>query len=245
MVIAGTGHQLCDTNRVCRHGRFNPVARGARRETKRLHVESGEAKEVPVRSRRRTRAHVAEVLAAVPSREADRIRSRARRQWVRVLERAGVCRARHALPPPPARKSGARRLLRRRLPLLLSALERKGLSPSAPTDRRTLLRRVTFDLTGLPPTPDQIATFVADKSPDAYEKVVDKLLASPQYGERWGRHWLDVARYAESNGYEFDEHRPDAWRYRDYVVRSFNANKPFDRFVKPPRKHPRRDSPCC
>src|SRR5207249_5304913 len=92
-------------------------------------------------------------------------------------------------------------------------------------------RRVTFDLTGWPPTPEEIEAFLADKSPDAYEKVVDRLLGSPHYGERWGRHWLDLARYADTNGYEFDEPRPDAWRYRDWVIRSFNADMPYDRFV--------------
>jgi hypothetical protein len=106
-----------------------------------------------------------------------------------------------------------------------------GLAPAAPAKREHLLRRVTFDLTGLPPTPEEAASFVTDNSPDAWAKVVDRLLASPAYGERWGRHWLDLARYADSNGYEFDEPRPDAWRYRDYVIRSFNADKPYDRFV--------------
>ncbi|MBY0514571.1 MAG: DUF1549 and DUF1553 domain-containing protein [Gemmataceae bacterium] len=105
------------------------------------------------------------------------------------------------------------------------------LTPAAPATREQLIRRVTFDLTGLPPTPEEVQAFVADKSPDAWEKVVDRLLASPHYGERWGRHWLDLARYADTNGYEFDEPRPDAWRYRDYVIASFNADKPFDRFV--------------
>jgi hypothetical protein len=110
-------------------------------------------------------------------------------------------------------------------------LEVVGLAPAPRAKREHLLRRVTFDLTGLPPTPEEVDSFVMDHSPDAWAKVVDRLLASPAYGERWGRHWLDLARYADSNGYEFDEPRPDAWRYRDYVIRSFNADKPFDRFV--------------
>jgi hypothetical protein len=105
------------------------------------------------------------------------------------------------------------------------------LGPAPRASREQLIRRVTFGLTGLPPTPEEVDAFVADTSPDAWAKVVDRLLASPHYGERWGRHWLDLARYADSNGYEFDEPRPDAWRYRDYVIRSFNADKPFDRFV--------------
>jgi len=110
-------------------------------------------------------------------------------------------------------------------------LDAAGLPHAALATREQLLRRVTFDLTGLPPTPDEIDDFVRDKSPDAWEKVIDRLLASPRYGERWGRHWLDLARYADTNGYEFDEPRPDAWRYRDYVIRSVNADKPFDRFA--------------
>src|SRR5205085_12495717 len=102
-----------------------------------------------------------------------------------------------------------------------------------PADRRTLLRRVTFDLTGLPPTPEEIDAFEADPARDAaaFAKVVDRLLASPHYGEQMARHWLDVARYADSAGFATDYDRGGAWRYRDYVVRSFNADKPYDRFV--------------
>jgi hypothetical protein len=114
---------------------------------------------------------------------------------------------------------------------VLARLEKAGLKPAPPADRRTLLRRVTLDLIGLPPTPEEQRAFLADDSPDAFAKVVDRLLASPQYGERWGRHWLDVARYAETNGYERDGAKPSAWRYRDYVIDSFNRDKPFDRFV--------------
>src|SRR5205085_6433672 len=98
-------------------------------------------------------------------------------------------------------------------------------------DRATLLRRITFDLTGLPPTPDELSQFLHDASPDAYHKVVERLLASPHYGEQWAQHWLDVVRYAESNGYEADSERPHAWRYRDYVVRGFNTDKPYDQFL--------------
>jgi hypothetical protein len=116
-------------------------------------------------------------------------------------------------------------------PFILARLEAIGLRPAPPADRLTLIRRVTFDLTGLPPTPEEIDAFLEDSSPDAYEKVVERLLASPHYGERWGRHWLDVVRYAETEGFEYDRLRPGAWRYRDYVISSLNADKPFDRFV--------------
>ena len=115
---------------------------------------------------------------------------------------------------------------------LLATLKKAGLKPAPAADRATLIRRVAFDLTGLPPTPEEIDAFVRDKSPDAWEKVVDRLLASPHYGEQWGRHWLDVVRFAESDGYEYDMHRPDAWRYRDYVVQSYNDDKPYNEFVK-------------
>ncbi len=115
---------------------------------------------------------------------------------------------------------------------ILTGLRKAGLKPAPAADRATLIRRVTFDLTGLPPTLEEIDAFVADTSANAWEKVVDRLLASPHYGEQWGRHWLDVVRFAESDGYEYDMHRPDAWRYRDYVVQSFNDDKPYDDFVK-------------
>jgi hypothetical protein len=116
---------------------------------------------------------------------------------------------------------------------ILATLESKGMSPARPADRRTLIRRATFDLTGLPPTPEEIAAFEADSSPDAYAKVVDRLLAAPQYGERWGRHWLDVARYADTKGYVFQEERryPYAYTYRDYVIRSLNEDLPYDQFI--------------
>jgi hypothetical protein len=115
---------------------------------------------------------------------------------------------------------------------ILAKLEEKGLRPAPPADRRTWIRRVTFDLIGLPPTPQEIQSFLSDNSSSAYEKVVDRLLASPQYGERWGRHWLDLVRFAETNGHEFDNDKLDAWRYRDYVIRAFNDDVPYDQFVK-------------
>ncbi len=110
-------------------------------------------------------------------------------------------------------------------------LAREGIAPAPPADRRTLLRRLAFDLVGLPPTADELDAFVADPAPDAYEKQVDRLLASPHFGERQARYWLDVARFAETNGYERDAEKPQAWRYRDWVVKAFNDDMPFDRFV--------------
>ena len=110
--------------------------------------------------------------------------------------------------------------------------EGKKLAPVADADKRTLVRRITFDLTGLPPTPDAIDAFLKDTSANAYEKLVDKLLASPAFGERWGRHWLDVARYAESSGKEQNVFYPNAWRYRDYVIKAFNDDMPIDQFFK-------------
>ena len=115
---------------------------------------------------------------------------------------------------------------------LLARLHKEGLKPSPAADRATLIRRVSFDLTGLPPAPAEVAAFVADRSPDAWEKLVDRLLASPHYGERWGQHWLDVVRFAESDGFEYDTHRRDAWRFRDYVIRAFTNDKPFNRFIE-------------
>ncbi len=113
----------------------------------------------------------------------------------------------------------------------IAGLKKAGLHPSPAADRATLIRRVSFDLTGLPPTPAEIAAFAADRSPDAYNKLVERLLASPHYGERWGQHWLDVVRFAETDGFEYDTHRRDAWRYRDYVIRAFKNDKPYDRFL--------------
>jgi hypothetical protein len=115
---------------------------------------------------------------------------------------------------------------------VLAALEENVLRPAPEADRRTLYRRLSFDLTGLPPAPEAVEAFVADRSPDAYSKVVDRLLACPQYGERWAQHWLDLARYADSDGFEYDTARPDAWRFRDWVVEALNQDMPYDQFVR-------------
>src|SRR5579883_505828 len=133
-------------------------------------------------------------------------------------------------PPVPAVKEPSRV----RTPIdayIFCRLEAQGLRPSPEADRRTLIRRLTFDLHGLPPTPEEIDRFLGDEEPDAYEKLVDRLLASPRYGERWGRHWLDVVHYGDTHGYDKDKRRDHAWPYRDYVVGSLNDDRRYDRFV--------------
>jgi hypothetical protein len=115
---------------------------------------------------------------------------------------------------------------------ILAKLEEKGFQPAAPADRTSLLRRAYYAVTGLPPTPEEVDAFLADSAADAYEKAVDRLLASRHFGEHWGRHWLDLVRYAESNSFERDGTKPFVWRYRDYVIRSFNLDKPYDRFIR-------------
>jgi len=114
---------------------------------------------------------------------------------------------------------------------VFAKLGEKGLSPSREASRLELVRRATYDLTGLPPSPEEVEQFLTDDSPQAYEHLLDRLLGSPRYGERWGRHWLDLARYADSDGFEFDEDRPLAYHYRDYVIRAFNEDKPLNRFI--------------
>jgi mono/diheme cytochrome c family protein len=115
---------------------------------------------------------------------------------------------------------------------LLAKMKSKGVKPSPRADRRTLIRRAYLDLTGLPPTPEEVAAFVKDSAPGAWERLIDRLLESPHYGERWARHWLDLVRYADSGGFEFDVDRSDMWRYRDYVVKAFNDDKPYDQFIR-------------
>ncbi len=115
---------------------------------------------------------------------------------------------------------------------VLARLEADGVSVSPPADRITLLRRASFDLIGLPPTTEEVAAFLSNDSPRAFQKVIDRFLGSPHYGERWGRHWLDVARYADSEGFKLDLTRPNAWRYRDYVIEAFNRDRPYDEFIR-------------
>ena len=134
-------------------------------------------------------------------------------------------------PTPPATRDGAWGLN----PIdafILAKLEAKELTPNPPAAKRELIRRAYYDLIGLPPTPEEVEAFVADSSPGAYEVLVDRLLDSPHYGEKWGRHWLDLVRFAETNSYERDNPKPNPWRYRDYVIRAFNDDKPYDQFLR-------------
>src|SRR4029077_4599642 len=110
-------------------------------------------------------------------------------------------------------------------------LEKEKLTANAEADRATLIRRLKFDVLGLPPTPEEVDAFVKDADPQAYAKLVDQYLAAPQFGERWARHWLDAVRFAESDGFETNQPRPNPWPYRDYVIRSLNDDKPYDRFI--------------
>ena len=132
-------------------------------------------------------------------------------------------------PPAVANEQWVRNPIDR---FILAKLETAGLPPAPEADRQTLIRRAYFDLTGLPPSPAEVAAFVADPNPLAYEELIDRLLDSPRYGERWARHWLDLVRYAETNSYERDGFKPNAWRYRDYVIRSLNNDKPYDQFIR-------------
>ena len=166
--------------------------------------------------------HSPEELARLALLEARPITAEERAYWAFV---------RPARPPVPAAEDPAWNAN----PIdafLLAAMQAQGLKPAPPADRRTLVRRAYLDVWGLPPTPEQVDAFLHDDSPDAWEKLVEALLASPHYGERWARHWMDLVRYADSGGYEFDTDRPEMYRYRDYLVDSFNDDKPYDQFVK-------------
>ena len=131
--------------------------------------------------------------------------------------------------PPVSIPSWARNPIDR---FVLARLGSKGLTPSAEADRRTLIRRLSYDLLGLPPSPDRVERFVHDRDPLAYENLVEELLASPHFGERWARHWLDVVRYGETDGFERNSPRPNSWPYRDWVIQAMNDDLPYDRFCK-------------
>ncbi|MDX1982062.1 MAG: DUF1549 and DUF1553 domain-containing protein [Bryobacteraceae bacterium] len=161
-------------------------------------------------------------LCALTVSGADRFTPQQRRYWAfQPVNRAA--------PPAVSHRDWVRTPIDN---FILQKLEAKAIAPGREASRIQLIRRATFDLTGLPPTPQEVRAFLEDPSPAAFEKVVDRLLASPQYGERWARHWLDVARYAESTGFEDDVTRPNAWRYRDYVIHALNSDKPYNRFVR-------------
>ena len=166
----------------------------------------------------------AAATATTTERTASRIADGARRFWAfQPVKDASL--------PPIADTSWPKSDIDR---YILAALEAKGLKPSPPANRRTLIRRATFDLTGLPPTPGEVDAFLADTAPDAFAGVIDRLLATPQYGERWGRHWLDVVRYADARdarGIGGASDIAEAWRYRDWVVNAFNRDMPYDRFI--------------
>jgi hypothetical protein len=155
---------------------------------------------------------------------------RAGRDWWSLTApvRPALPEASSSTPSPSANGSAERNAIDR---FIRAELAAKQLAPSPDADRRALIRRVYFDVVGLPPAPEEIAAFVADASPDAFERLVDRLLASPRYGERWARHWLDVARFGESSGYEVNTPRDNAWPFRDYVIQALNEDKPYDRFV--------------
>ncbi len=138
-----------------------------------------------------------------------------------------------AAPPLPALDEDGKRWARNEIDhFIYDKLKAKGIRPSGPASRQTFIRRVTLDLTGIPPTPAEVQQFLADNKPGAEERLVDRLLASPRYGERWGRHWLDVVRYSDSDGFKQDDTRPNMWRYRDWVIQSWNEDKPFNRFIR-------------
>jgi len=161
-------------------------------------------------------AVVAPVRAADPSYSDPELTAADRAHWAFVPPKR---------PPVPAGEANPIDAFIR------AKLAEKKLTPAPEADRATLIRRLTFDLHGLPPTPDEVEAFLTDTSENAYEKVVGRLLASPHFGERWAQHWLDLVRFAESNGFEIDADRPHAWKYRDYVIKSFNDDKPYDRFL--------------
>ncbi len=160
-------------------------------------------------------------LTAAPKRTTKEITAEDRAYWA-------FQPIRRPAPPPIQSKSNALQPIDA---FVLKRLADKQLAPNPSANKRELIRRAYFDLIGLPPTPEEVARFEADASPQAFARVIDELLARPQYGERWARHWLDVVRYAQTNGYERDTEKPNAWRYRDYVIRALNEDKPYDRFV--------------
>ena len=185
-----------------------------------LRMISGDKPKMPMQAAPLSAAEVAEIRAWIV----------AGAPWTKALKKAKLWSLEPLRKPPvpPASKWAITPIDA----FVLARLDELKLTPSPEADRPTLIRRLTYDVQGLPPSWEEIQAFVSDRSPDAYEKLVDRLLASPQYGERWGRHWLDVAHYGESHGYDKDKPRRNAWPYRDYVIRAFNQDKPYARFVE-------------
>ena len=224
-------------HRALKGGDFGPVivaGKSGESELIRRITSTNDKKQMPPDGDRLSAAEIALVQqwidsgAAWPESQADRLAREGDRD-PRLDHWAWQPVARPAVPTAPAADAPVRNDIDRFIQFKLAASK---LSPAPEADRRTLIRRLSFDLLGLPPTPEDVAAFVADASPDAYEKLVDRLLASPHYGERWARHWLDIAHYADTHGFERDQLRPNAWRYRDWVIKALNTDLPYDEFLR-------------
>jgi mono/diheme cytochrome c family protein len=223
-------------HRALKGGDFGPVivpGKAAESELIRRITSTDKKKKMPPDGERLSAAEIAVLTewinagAEWPESEADRIARQTDRD-PRLDHWAWQPVEKPTVPPPHAGWPSRNEIDR----FLQAKLAEKNLSPAPEADRRTLIRRLSFDLLGLPPAPEEVAAFVADSSPDAYEKLVDRLLASPHYGERWARHWLDIAHYADTHGFERDQLRPNAWRYRDWVVDWLNRDLPYDEFLR-------------
>jgi hypothetical protein len=224
-----SGLRLDSAAAILRGGNSGPgVIPGKSRASKLYQAVTGldDTKRMPPKEPRLTEAQVALLKswidqgAKAPAKEVTETSSPAASHW------AFRPPVRH-VPPAVRNESWIRNPIDR---FILARLEKEGIAPSAEADRETLIRRLSFDLLGLPPSITEVEAFVADRQPDAYERLVDRLLQSPHYGERWARHWLDLARYADSNGYSIDTPR-SIWKYRDWVIQAFNDDLPFDQFV--------------
>jgi mono/diheme cytochrome c family protein len=219
------GLSLADYEGILKGGQNGPaVIPGKPRESKLTQQVSGSPPKMPMAGEPLTAEQVALVRLWIAQGAADDTPADNDTRWW-SFRRLG----RPVVPTPPGLADWPKTPIDQ---FILATLAEKGLAPSDEADRRTLIRRLSFDLHGLPPSPEQIDRFVSDRSGDAYEGLVDRLLASPRYGERWGRHWLDVVHYGESHGFDKDKARRNAWPYRDYVIRAFNNDKPYVRFVE-------------
>ena len=221
-----SGLSLVSAADAAKGGLHGPaIVPGKPDESNLLHMISGEKPMMPMQSAPLTGAQVAEIRAWIEQGAAWPEDLRADRNKADLWSLQPLRKP----PVPPVASDWVRTPIDA---FVLAKLSEKKLTPSPEADAATLIRRLTYDLHGLPPTWEEIQAFVADRSPGAFEKLVDRLLASPRYGERWGRHWLDVVHYGESHGYDKDKPRRNAWPYRDYVIRAFNQDKPYARFVE-------------